>query len=537
MEDDIKQLSSSLKDSLQVTNVKAGTKQGEMPTSVQTLSNAVSSSSDPAQTPSTPSSVGTSTSTQPWLLGTASSPLSVWATSAVNNLSDGPQRNAWDDALNTGTNVRLLVARGERASFQVGVSSQGSVRGLEVAITCSRFNADRSSKSCAIPGTGLNPSCVSLRRIYPPDALVPCAWGARLSMPEEGTVGFWVSIDVPTSQDPGLYQGDLTVAGHVSLLPAKAAVPALRSVADKCSRATSADGPVDLYKALKSVEDEIRRISSQLDHGSRMLLPEVLSVSLEVVDVQIPQCPSFPVLCGLSEEVLENRWQVERNSEEWRTLLCRHFRFMLRYRMCPYFCRWGARGCGMGLVTYTSPFPIGSPMADELLSSPQLCRYVVPFPSDENGAAPLEAEDATAPTHASLKHAQAQPHWAKAMFYLFDEPTTTAEYEKLDLWASRLRETVPKPTVLTTFYCGPKDGTFPEGSWQSLMEVPELLKDSTQVFCVSQWALGEDPSAPRELADTIMHAVGDSGEQWSYVCMVWPAAANSPLCVCPAPRG
>ena len=41
-----------------------------------------------------------------------------------------------------------------------------------------------------------------------------------------------------------------------------------------------------------------------------MLLPETKVIAIEVLGITLPRTPSFPILAGISEEVIEKRYQV-----------------------------------------------------------------------------------------------------------------------------------------------------------------------------------------------------------------------------------
>lgn len=58
---------------------------------------------------------------------------------------------------------------------------------------------------------------------------------------------------------------------------------------------------------------------------------------------------------------------------------------------------------------------------------------------------------------------------------------------------------------------------FSRGPW----EADDLsLALCLEVFCTSEWALGEDPRNPQKVLSRIEVAAGGSSEWWSYVCMV-----------------
>ena len=56
----------------------------------------------------------------------------------------------------------------------------------------------------------------------------------------------------------------------------------------------------------------------------------------------------------ISETVIEDRFALEHGSEGWYDALDRHFKWLLQYRISPYFCRWGD---SMRILAYTCPWP------------------------------------------------------------------------------------------------------------------------------------------------------------------------------------
>lgn len=56
----------------------------------------------------------------------------------------------------------------------------------------------------------------------------------------------------------------------------------------------------------------------------------------------------------ISDTVIEDRFGVQHGTEEWYSALDRHFKWLLQYKISPYFCRWGD---SMRVLTYTSPWP------------------------------------------------------------------------------------------------------------------------------------------------------------------------------------
>lgn len=62
-----------------------------------------------------------------------------------------------------------------------------------------------------------------------------------------------------------------------------------------------------------------------------------------------------PLMRGkISDTVIEDRFGVEHGSEEWYDALEQHFKWLLQYKISPYFCKWGN---SMRVLSYTSPWP------------------------------------------------------------------------------------------------------------------------------------------------------------------------------------
>lgn len=105
----------------------------------------------------------------------------------------------------------------------------------------------------------------------------------------------------------------------------------------------------------------------------------------------------------ISETVIEDRFCLEHGTKGWYDALDHHFRWLLQYRISPFFCRWGD---SMRILAYTCPWPgntsifVGKticcygvwffshlfiiiiadhPKAKEYYSDPRLAAYAVPY--------------------------------------------------------------------------------------------------------------------------------------------------------------
>jgi hypothetical protein len=138
-----------------------------------------------------------------------------------------------------------------------------------------------------------------------------------------------------------------------------------------------------------------------------------IKLRLTVWEFIIPVTPSLPAVIGVSDTVIEDRFAVEHGSEDWYKKLDLHFKWLLQYRISPYFCKWGE---SMRVLTYTSPWPADHPKSDEYLSDSRLAAYAVPYrqviAGDDSRESYLRKE---------VEILRSKPHWNKAYFYLWDE--------------------------------------------------------------------------------------------------------------------
>ncbi|PPD77197.1 hypothetical protein GOBAR_DD25881 [Gossypium barbadense] len=337
--------------------------------------------------------------------------------------------------------VNLLAARNERESVQLAIRPKVSWSGSSVAGVVQVQCCDLCSASGdrLIVGQSLK-----LRRVVPilgvPDALVPLDLPiSQISLQPGETTAVWVSIDVPNEQPPGLYEGEIiinaTKADTVERV--KSSTTSLRKVllSSSFSEFFSDNGPVDMMD-----EDAISNLS-------------------------------------ISDTVIEDRFGVGHGSSEWYDALEQHFKWLLQYRISPYFCRWGD---SMRVLTYTSPWPADHPKSDEYFSDPRLAAYAVPH------SPVVSCNDAAKDyLQKEIEILRTKSHWKKAYFYLWDEPLNMEQYESLCNMASEVHAYAPDARVLTTYYCGPSDAPLAPTPFEAFLKVPKFLRPHTQIYCTS----------------------------------------------------
>ncbi|KAH9692882.1 DUF4091 domain-containing protein [Citrus sinensis] len=363
--------------------------------------------------------------------------------------------------------INLLAARNERESVQIALRpkvswSSSSTAGV-VQVQCSDL--------CSASGDRLVVGqSLMLRRVVPilgvPDALVPLDLPVcQISLLPGETTAVWVSIDAPYAQPPGLYEGEITITSKADT--------------ELSSQCLGKGEKHRLFMELRNCLDNVEPIEGKPLH--------------EVI----------------SDTVIEDRFGVRHGSDEWYEALDQHFKWLLQYRISPFFCRWGE---SMRVLTYTCPWPADHPKSDEYFSDPRLAAYAVPYSpvlSSNDGAKDYVRKE--------IELLRTKAHWKKAYFYLWDEPLNMEHYSSVRNMASELHAYAPDARVLTTYYCGPSDAPLGPTPFESFVKVPKFLRPHTQIYCTSEWVLGNREDLVKDIVTELQPENGE--EWWTYVCM------------------
>ncbi|XP_071923674.1 uncharacterized protein [Coffea arabica] len=451
----------------------------------------------------------------------------VWCMPSTANV--GPQ-----DMPRSFEPISLLAARNERESIQIALRPKLSWSGSGIAGTIQIQSTDLCSASGErlIAGQSL-----TLRRVVSmlgvPDALVPLDMPTcQVNLFPGETTAIWVSVDVPNAQPPGQYDGELIIT-------------AIRADAESAANCLGKAEKHQLYKQLRNcfeimepidgtpldeVVERVKSASSYLrmalaspsfsdcfpDNGPVDMMDEDaisnlsvrLKISLTVWDFVLPETPSLPAVIGVSDTVIEDRFGVEHGSSDWYEALDQHYKWLLQYRISPYFCRWGE---SMRVLTYTCPWPADHPKSDEYFSDPRLAAYAVPYN-------PVVSSDTTEEyLHKEVEILSKKNHWRKAYFYLWDEPLNVEHYDSVRTMASEIHAYAPDARILTSYYCGPSDAPLASNNFEAFLKVPEFLRPHTQIYCTSEWVIGNREDLAKDIIAEIQPENGE--EWWTYVCM------------------
>ncbi|ONM24705.1 hypothetical protein ZEAMMB73_Zm00001d006681 [Zea mays] len=299
--------------------------------------------------------------------------LHVWSMPSTANVSQ-------QEAPRPLEKVNLLAARNERESFQIALRPKVSwaTSGIAGSVQIQCTDLCSSSGDRLVVGQS-----ITLRRVVPilgvPDALVPIdPLSPQISIQPGETAAVWVSVNVPCGQPPGLYEGEIFITAVKTELDSRTeSLPKsekcrlyreLRSCLD-LTGPRDYSSPEEMVQRLTSASTVLRRVldnpalqDCQENNGFGDMMDEDvinnisvrLKLSLTVWDFTLPVTPSLPAVFGISETVIEDRFCLEHGTEGWYSALDHHFRWLLQYRISPFFCRWGD---SMRILAYTCPWP------------------------------------------------------------------------------------------------------------------------------------------------------------------------------------
>ncbi|XBJ00208.1 hypothetical protein VPH35_020148 [Triticum aestivum] len=459
--------------------------------------------------------------------------LHVWSMPSTANVSQ-------QEAPRPLEHVNLLAARNERESLQIALRPKVSWASSGIAGPVQIQCTDLCSSSGGRLVVGQS---ITLRRVVPilgvPDALVPIDPSSpQINLLPGETTAVWVSLNVPCGQEPGLYEGEICIT-------------AMRTDSDSKADSLPKSERYQLYKELKTClgitesrdhspsEEMILRLSSTSTTLRRMLvLPAFqdchennglgdmmdedvmnnvavrVKLSLTVWDFTLPLTPSLPAVFGISETVIEDRFCLEHGTKGWYDALDHHFRWLLQYRISPFFCRWGD---SMRILAYTCPWPADHPKANEYYSDPRLAAYAVPY------APILSCTDAAKNSlRREVEILKTEAHWSKAYFYLWDEPLNMEQYEVIRNISNELRTYTPDVQVVLNWLLLRlrllrKFQMFYVRIHKSFALGLKNHFHHLFFFLYSEWVLGTREDLVKDIIAELRPDLGE--EWWTYVCM------------------
>lgn len=428
--------------------------------------------------------------------------------------------------------VTLLAARNERESVQIAMRPKVSWGGSGGAVQVQCSDLCSPSGDRLVVGESLK-----LRRVVSilgvPDALVPLDLPvSQISLLPGETTAIWVSIDVPSTQPPGQYEGELIITATKADAESRAKClgkAERRQLYSELKNFLEIVEPIDgkpldeVVERVKSATTTLRSIFQSpsfceffsdghpvdmMDEDAISDLSVRMKLSLTVWDFVLPLTPSLPAVFGISDTVIEDRFGVEHGTDEWYEALDHHFKWLLQYRISPYFCRWGD---GMRVLTYTCPWPAHHPKSDEYFSDPRLAAYAVPYSQVVPGGAEKDY------LQREIETLKTKTHWKKAYFYLWDEPLNLEHFDNIRNMACEVQAYARDARILTTYYSGPSDAPLASNNFEAFVKVPKFLRPHTQIYCTSEWVFGNREDLVKDIIAELQPENGE--EWWTYVCM------------------
>ncbi|KAI3910353.1 hypothetical protein MKW92_046744 [Papaver armeniacum] len=430
--------------------------------------------------------------------------------------------------------INLLAARNEKESAQIAIRPKVTWGGPDIAGVVQVHCTDLCSTSGGRLVVG---ESLTLRRVVSvlgvPDALVPLDLPVtQLNLLPGETTAIWVSIDIPAGQPPGQYEGEIFVtalkhaessAKCLTKAEKHEIYRALRGCLDAAEQ-IDIQAREEVVQRTKMANTDLKRILASptfsecsldnsvvdmMDEDGFTNLSVCIKISVTVWDFTLPTTPSLPAVFGISETVIEDRYGMQHGSDEWYEALDQHFNWLLQYRISPFFCRWAD---GMRVLAYTSPWPVDHPKSDEYYSDPRLAAYAVPynpvFSSGDSAKDILRKEVETLKT---------KTHWKKAYFYLWDEPINLEQYDSIRKMSTEIRSYALDARILTTYYSGPSDAPLAPSTFENFIKVPKLLRPHNQIYCTSEWVLGNREDLVKDITAELLPEMGE--EWWTYVCL------------------
>lgn len=227
----------------------------------------------------------------------------------------------------------------------------------------------------------------------------------------------------------------------------------------------------------------------------------LFKIRLHVYNCALPEIPTIPSVMGIDP----NRMGIKGLSEEEASIEKKKWSdLLLTFRISPYFSNWIGQSLetkDMRVENISSPWAWNDPRTIEYMNDPRFTSVALPshFLSDDE-------------LNKFLDVLRKNDLLKKAYFYIWDEPARIGDYALIQKEAARIKKFAPDARVLTSFYCGPKDGPQKD----DLFAVFDYLKESTDIFCQGVWSLSESELR----ADSCRRAALNQGaEWWTYVCM------------------
>lgn len=223
-----------------------------------------------------------------------------------------------------------------------------------------------------------------------------------------------------------------------------------------------------------------------------------IKIQMQVHNVEIPICPSIPIVAGVETNKLVDENDAEaydKAAEQWSD-------FLLDYRISPMF--------GTKLNEYDhsfSPWKWNDKRSLKLLKDKRYSAFVLPYYALNY--------DELKQMLSYLKKRELINH---SFFYVFDEPAYIENYETIRNRADSIHAIEHNAKLIIPFFCGPRNGEH-KGE---LYAIYDELKDKVNIFVMSL----APHKGNEESVETSRIKVPLGADWWSYIC--WEPIGEEP---------
>lgn len=219
-----------------------------------------------------------------------------------------------------------------------------------------------------------------------------------------------------------------------------------------------------------------------------------VEIILSVHEVDIPRYSSIPVTVGVENRCITEGFtgrEADKEKQRW-------VDFVLSYRMTPVFGTQVAPERWQYDHSF-SPWSWNDKRTWKLLDDERYSCFMLPYFA-------LSHEE----LGRMLKEVRKRDKLTKCLFYIWDEPAYMNDYKQIISRVDTIRKISPEARILTTFFCGPRDG----GRKGDLYAVYDYLNGIVDVASTSL-----APCAGKEEeVQSIRERAPESMDWWSYIC-------------------
>lgn len=227
-----------------------------------------------------------------------------------------------------------------------------------------------------------------------------------------------------------------------------------------------------------------------------------VKVNLRVRHIALPLQPTIPTVAGVEMDKLSEGYNGKALDEEKQKWVD----FILNYRIAPMF----GKRLSAERWQYDhsfSPWDWNDKRTRKLLEDKRYAAFVLPYFVMK----PHELKE-------MVNYVEKKKKLEQSFFYIWDEPAYVEDYQSIRAKADSIHALQPKAKVMTTFFCGPRNGN----RQGDLYAVYDELQKEIQIFAMS---LAPHKANEANIQAARLRAPAGS-TWWSYIC--WEPGGSEP---------